>query len=118
MTYGTGLAGFIALIAGGISDSAFVGVGVLLLALMTLIPLIHVADRLWRRKKHHDLEAVADRVTALLSPLAEAVEHDAVSSEPVVQQEAARSRLDASLLDEEQQPASTPTAPRQRTRNA
>ncbi|MEM9665385.1 MAG: hypothetical protein AAF970_10650 [Bacteroidota bacterium] len=65
--YGGILALLVAGVAGGVASSEPVGITVLLAGLLTLIPLVYWLDTVWRRKKHRELNALADRVASILT---------------------------------------------------
>ena len=96
-TYGAVLAALAALVVGAVAGSGGAALAALLLTLLAAVPLILYADRTWRRKKHRELDALADHVAAL------------TASPPHAESEAAPEgdatpTLDPSLLDEDGEP--------------
>lgn len=109
-TYGAGMAGLAAFFAGAIGKSGLLAVGVLLAVLAAAIPSILYLDRAWRRKKHRELEALAEHIAAL------AAAPDAAPARAAAPD--AAPRLDPSLLDADEAATPDRTAPRHRTRGA
>ena len=110
VTYGAGVAGLAAFFAGAFGKSGLLAVGVLLAVLAAAIPSILYLDRAWRRKKHRELDALAERIAALASaPDAAPARAAAPDAAP---------RLDDALLDADEAAAPDRTAPRHRTRGA
>ena len=66
ITYGLFIAFIVGTVSGAMSDSGFLGVLILALTMAAAVPLIHWADTAWRKKKHNDLDALADRISTLL----------------------------------------------------
>ncbi len=91
ITLGTIAAGLAALIAGAVSKSLGLGLGVLFVVLISCIPLIYLLDQKWRAKKHRDLAELADRIAHL------ATADDATSSS---EQSLAASTPHPPLLDD------------------
>lgn len=81
-TYGSGLAALAAFIVGAATSSGLWVLATLLLTLAVAIPLILVADRAWRQKKHRELGALADRVATLLATPTEAAQAEAAGVSP------------------------------------
>ena len=111
-TYGLALAGLAALVAGAVAGSGGIALAVLLLSLVAAIPLILYADRTWRRKKHRELDGLADALAALVAGPAEAtraLDVREIGAEPV---------LDPALLDEDDVAMPDATTTGQRARNA
>ena len=103
-TYGAGSAGIAAAIAGAIGESGLFALAAFLIGLLLFIPAILYLDRMWRRKKHRELEALGAHLAALAATPA--------AREPQAQPEVLP--LDATLLDDEAAPQQA--APPSRTR--
>lgn len=111
-TYGLTLAGLAALIAGAVVGSGGIALAVLFLSLFATVPLILYADRAWRRKKHRELDGLADDLAALAAGPPEAIEPSDV------QEPSAVPKLDPALLDEDESAVPERSATRRRTREA
>ncbi|MGI9175712.1 MAG: hypothetical protein ACR2GR_10390 [Rhodothermales bacterium] len=111
-TYGLTLAGLAALIAGAVVGSGGIALAVLFLSLFATVPLILYADRAWRRKKHRELDGLADDLAALAAGPPEAIEPSDVQEPEAVP------KLDPALLDEDESAVPERSATRRRTREA
>lgn len=106
ISYGTILAGFLALIAGAVLKSPLIGFLTFFILAAIAIPSITYADRVWRKKKHLQLEALSDKLAGMIA---------AHQTEPVLEageQVATTSRM---VLPETEQEAVAETRPRSRT---
>ncbi len=110
--YGTALAGFIAVMVTALAELGGLGWLVFLLILLVAVPVIFYADRVWRRKKHEDLETLGDRIALLLTPTSEARASEVLPEQTPVQ------KLDGALLNRDEEPAQDSVAARARTRGA
>ncbi len=95
ITYGMALAAFIGFIGGAIAESGMIGVITAILSMGMLVPLISYADTKWRGKKHQELEKLADRLGGILAG------HPPTREPEMSYEDAEPSRIDASLLDQE-----------------
>ena len=66
-TYGIMLAGTLALLAGGATNSLGIAIATLVFTLLLAVPLIQYADATWREKKHIELRDVTNRLARLIS---------------------------------------------------
>ncbi|NND70518.1 MAG: hypothetical protein HKN43_02965 [Rhodothermales bacterium] len=94
--YGSILTIFVTLIAAAISKSAIVATLVTLATLMSVIPLIYMADKAWRNKKHGQLQKLADASVTILN----ANQARGASSGPAHLASGARADTSDSLLGE------------------
>ena len=95
ITYGMSISLVIAVIAGGISDSGMIGALAMVASMLVSVPLISYADTAWRKKKHKELEELADRLAGILSD-------NTPRREPeMTYEDKEPAQIDASLLDQE-----------------
>ena len=112
LSYGMALAGLIALVATALAELGAFGWIVLVLGFIVAAPLIFYADQAWRRKKHRELETLGDRVAMLMTASSE------IDAPEIMQEQAPVQKLNAALLDRDEEPAQEYTATRTRTRDA
>lgn len=127
--YGLVLALFIGLISGGLLDSGGIGLAVFLVSLIAAVPLIIYADGAWRERKLRELEALADRLTSIVaspvedaaaSPTREASQTstaDATAVRDTVSTPDPSSRIDSSLLEDDEEPPRGRGQARRRSRD-
>ena len=107
ITYGSILAFLAGAFSGGPTDSVLIGSIVLIATLAIAIPLIYWADQTWRKKKHRELDGLADRISNMIILAEDDPEEEAETvSEPISEaefapseQEQAASRIDDTLLE-------------------
>ncbi len=107
--YGLAAAALLAPIAGAIAGSVLIGSIAFVLLAMIAIPAITYYDRVWRQKKHRELEELTERVTTLIATHQETQQTQTSVATPV----AGRVALPA----EEEVDESVPVAQRARTRS-
>ena len=111
LSYGVALAGIIAVMVTALAELGWLGWLVFLLILLVATPIIFYADRAWRQKKHEDLETLGDRIALLLTPASEARTPQIMPEQTPVQ------KLDAVLLNQEEEPAQDYAPARARKRD-
>ncbi len=97
ITYGVATAAFAAMIAGAIIKSVPISFLVLISALVAAVPLIFYADKAWRKKKHRELEKLADRLAGILT------NHSPIVSSSMTYEDEDSARIDASLLNADEE---------------
>lgn len=112
MTYGFVASSLIGLIAGKIASSGLIGLLGVAVGMLVLVPLILYADRTWRKKKHKELEEVADKLVGILA----AHQPEKTPEPSMTYEDTTESRIDQSLLEEESEQPSSATAQRNRER--
>lgn len=95
LLYGMTGAAILGFIGGAIADSGMLGVITAMMSMAMLVPLISYADKKWRAKKHVELEQLADRLGGILAG------HPPQKEPDMSYEDADPSRIDASLLDQE-----------------
>ncbi len=67
LSYGGILAGFVGIISGGVLDSVLIGFLTFFVLSLIAVPAVTYADRVWRKKKHRNLEELSERVAGLIA---------------------------------------------------
>lgn len=99
ITYGAVLAFLVAGIAGGVTDSGLIGIITIIATLAAAIPLIHWADTAWRKKKHREIDSLADRISNML--ILSENEYDA-EEEAIPLEDYTRDKNDEKVIDLEE----------------
>lgn len=95
VTYGLILALLGAGIAGAVGEAILPAILTFIAAMAVFVPLIAYADKAWRKKKHRELEELGNRLGQILAI------HQPVKEPDMTYEDAGSSRIDASLLDQE-----------------
>lgn len=95
ITYGLILSLFGAAIGGAVWEGMLPAIFTFIVAMAIFVPLIAYADKTWRKKKHRELQELGSRLGKILAV------HQPAKEPDMTYEDAGASRIDASLLDQE-----------------